>query len=42
MTRRPGPWMAHPKKRDDVRIVLQGIAGFLVLLAACAAPGLAR
>jgi hypothetical protein len=43
MTRHPRPWMqAHPKKRDDLRLVIQGVLGFIVLLAACAAPGLAR
>jgi hypothetical protein len=29
------PWMAHPKRRDNLRLVLQGIVGFLVLMAAC-------
>jgi hypothetical protein len=35
MTRRH----AHPKRRDDLRLVVQGIVGFLVLLLICiAAP----
>ena len=30
------PWMqAHPRRNDNLRIVLQGIFGFLVLLSAC-------
>lgn len=33
MTRRH----AHPKRRDDLRLVLHGIVGFLVLLAICIA-----
>jgi hypothetical protein len=26
---------AHPKRRDNLRLVLQGLVGFLVLMAAC-------
>jgi hypothetical protein len=29
------PWMAHPKRHDHLRLVLQGVVGFLVLMAAC-------
>lgn len=30
------PWMqAHPKRRDHLRLVLQGLVGFAVLMAAC-------
>lgn len=37
----PRPWMAHPKRHDDLRLVLQGIVGFAVLMAACiVVPGL--
>lgn len=28
-------WMAHPKSRDHLRLIAQGVIGFLVLLAAC-------
>lgn len=31
----PRPWMAHPRKHDDLRLIAQAIVGFLVLLAAC-------